>query len=116
MEPPLSGPLPLCQFLEPGQVSLCVFDTARNSISDELKNKLDPLQRWIEAHQEERIELRLECFCVNDLVVALPMVRQIGEWTFFAVKFLEIPKHTLSCHRNEAVAQTRSKDKLELTS
>ena len=116
MELPLAYPFPLSQFLEPRQVSPCVFDTAKNSVSDELKNKLDPLQRWIEAHQEERIELRLECVRVNDLVVALPMVREIGEWTFFAVKFLEIPKHTLSCHRNEAVAQTRSKDKLELTS
>jgi hypothetical protein len=74
MEPPLACPLPPCQFLEPRQVSPCVFDTARNSISDDLKNKLDTLRRWIEAHQEERIELRLECVRVDDLVVALPIV------------------------------------------
>ena len=74
MELLLAFPLPLSQFLEPRQVSPCVFDAARNSISDELKNKLDALQRWIEAHQEERIELRLECVRVDDLVVALPTV------------------------------------------
>jgi hypothetical protein len=74
MELPLACPLPLCQFLEPGQLSPCVFDTAKNPISDELKNKLDALNRWIETHQEMRIELRLECVRVDDLVVALPIV------------------------------------------
>ena len=74
MELSLTCPLPLCQLLEPRQVSPCVFDTARNSISDELKNKLDALKRWIETHQQERIELRLKRFCVNDLVVDLPIV------------------------------------------
>jgi hypothetical protein len=74
MELPLACPLPLSQFLEPRQVSPCVFDTARNSISDELENKLDAFQRWIEAHQEERIELRLEGVRVDDLVVALSIV------------------------------------------
>jgi hypothetical protein len=47
---------------------------------------------------------------------AILALRQIGEWAFFAVKFLELPKHTLSCRGNEAVTHTRSKDKLELTS
>src|SRR5260370_15344380 len=70
----LACPFPLCQFLEPRQVSPCVFDIARNPISDELKNELHAFQRWIEAHQEERIELRLKCVRVDDLEVALPIV------------------------------------------
>src|SRR5258708_11261370 len=74
MELLLACPLPLCQFLEPGQVLPCVFDTARNSIAHELQDELHAFQGWIEAHQEERIELRLECVRVDDLVIALPIV------------------------------------------
>src|SRR5487761_1339585 len=73
MELSLACPFPLCQFLEPRHIFPCVFGTARNSISHELQGKLHPFQRWIEAHQEQRIELRLECFSVDDLVVALPI-------------------------------------------
>ena|ERR1700730_7725913 len=47
---------------------------SRGCVTASLKNKLDALERWIEAHQKERIELRLKYFCVNDLVVALPIV------------------------------------------
>src|SRR5260370_5666407 len=53
----LACPFPLCQFLEPRQVSPCVFDIARNPISDELQDELHPFQRWIEAHQHKRIQL-----------------------------------------------------------
>src|ERR1700730_4878377 len=38
-------------------------------------------------------------------------LRQIGERTFFGVKFLEIPKHRISSRRNEAVTHPRGKDK-----
>src|ERR1700693_113739 len=37
-------------------------------------------------------------------------LRQIGDWPFSLVTFLEKPKHTLPCRRNEAVTHTRSKD------
>src|SRR5713226_10141011 len=74
MELSLACPFPPCQFFEPWQVLPCVFGTARNSIADELKNKLHALQRWVEAHEQEWIELRLECVRVDGLVVALPIV------------------------------------------
>src|SRR5229473_4872053 len=71
MELSLACPFPLGYLLEPGQVPPCVFNEARDPISDELKNELHSFQGWIEAHQEERIELRLECVRVDDLVIAL---------------------------------------------
>src|SRR5258706_5399190 len=37
VKPLLACPFPLCQFLEPGQVLTCVFNTARNPVADELK-------------------------------------------------------------------------------
>jgi hypothetical protein len=74
MELSLTCPFPLSQFLEPRHICPCVFGTARNSIADELQNELHPFQRRVEAHQEERIELRLECARLDDLVVALPIV------------------------------------------
>src|SRR5260370_11919131 len=74
MELSLAFPFPLRQFFEPGQVLPGVFDTARNSVPDKFKNELHSFQGWIEAHQEERIELRLECLRVDDLVVALPIL------------------------------------------
>src|SRR6266478_1879539 len=70
----LARPFPLRQFFEPGQILACVFDAARGSIAHELQNELHAFQRWIEAHQEERIEFRLECVRVDDLVIALPIV------------------------------------------
>src|SRR6266446_4732385 len=70
----LARPFPLRQFFEPGQILACVFDAARGSIAHELQNELHTFQRWIEAHQEERIEFRLECIRVDDLVIALPIV------------------------------------------
>ncbi len=70
----LTGSFPLRQFLKPGKVLARVFDTARDSIAHKLKNEFHPLQGRIEAHQEERIELRLECIRFDDLVVALPIV------------------------------------------
>src|SRR6266852_5686203 len=74
MELSLAFPFPLRQFFEPGQVLPGVFDTARNSVADKFKNEFHAFQGWIEAHQEERIELRLECVRVDDLVIALPIV------------------------------------------
>src|SRR6266849_415179 len=70
MELSLTRPFPLGQFLEPAQVLPCEFGTASNSIADEFKDELHAFQRWIEAHQQERIELRLECISVYDLVIA----------------------------------------------
>src|ERR1700730_8430222 len=40
------------------------------------------------------------------------VLRQIGDWTFFAVKFLEMPEHSLSCLRNEAATHPHGKVKL----
>src|SRR5229473_4812908 len=74
MELSLAFPFPLRQFFEPGQVLPSVFDTARNSVPDKFKNELHSFQGWIEAHQQERIELRLECIRVYDMVIALPII------------------------------------------
>src|SRR6266853_6426157 len=74
MELPLTRPFPLSQFLEPRHICPCVLDTARSSISHELQNELHQFQRRVEAHQQERIELRLECVRLDDLVVALPIL------------------------------------------
>src|SRR5712664_147606 len=70
----LACSFPLRQFLEPGQVLSRVLNRTRGSIADELQNEFHAFQGWIEAHQEERIELRLECVRVDDLVIALPIV------------------------------------------
>ena len=74
MELYLAYPFPLCQLLERRQVLPRVFNTARHAIAHELKNELDALQSWVEAHQEQWIEFRLEGVCVDDLVVALLIV------------------------------------------
>src|SRR5258708_33080495 len=70
----LACSFPLRQFLEPGQVLSRVLNRTRGSIPDELQNEFHAFQGWIEAHQQERIELRLECVRVDDLVIALPIV------------------------------------------
>src|SRR5882672_9534335 len=70
----LACPLPLRQFFEPGQILPYVFGAARGSIAHELQNEFHAFQGWIEAHQQERIEFRLECIRVDDLVIALPIV------------------------------------------
>src|SRR5487761_2008935 len=70
----LAGSFSLRQLLEPRQILPCVLDAARSSIAHKLQNELHPLQRWIETHEQKRIELRLECIRLDDLVVALPIV------------------------------------------
>src|SRR6266480_1009829 len=54
MELSLACPFSLCQFFEPWHIFPCVFDTARDSIPDELKSELHAFQGWIEAHQVKR--------------------------------------------------------------
>ena len=70
----LACSFPLRQFFEPGKVLARIFDTTRRSIAHELEDEFHPFQGWIEAHQEERIEFRLECVRVDDLVIALPII------------------------------------------
>jgi len=74
VELPLPRSFSLRQFLEPGQVLALVLDAARSAIAHELQDEPHLFQRRIEAHQQERIELRLERVRVDDLVVALPIV------------------------------------------